>query len=410
MEYKEQILKTLVDKYRRSKKDTGKNQIRRRTKMKPSLVYADYYANNGDLACIMAVNEAAFALKDMGFVTCETEHFSYEIREIFLVDEKIETAEEYLQKQYGYESKASRIRYVQGLIETYGQRSPGAGQRCERLRRELEQNKLRKDYSEEEDLLKALVFVENNREPLFLREASMMIYGDSKYLEEHVLAGLCRILRASRKRPCKESELLDEILKEYKIRREVQRLAFKGPCTLVMAGGEPIETGVLPGGIELCGEDLQQLVRIKCRAETVITVENKTAYYRFERENTLVFYLGGYVTRLQRDFLRKLREDNETLRWLHFGDIDAGGFYILDHLRRRTEIPFQPYLMNVEVLKDARWRECLKKLSQEDVRRLKALLKRQEYRETVSYMLEKQVKLEQEIVCYYRMQEARGSL
>lgn len=410
MEYKGQILKILVEKYRKSKKDTGVNQINRRTRLKPSLVYADYYANNGDLACIMAVNEAVFELRDMGFVTCEEEPFGYEIREVFLADEKISEAEAYLERQYGYESKESRIRYVQGLIAAYEQRSPIAGLRCRKLRSELEQNKLRKDYSEEEDLLKALAFVENNHTPLFLREASMMIYGDSKYLEEHVLAGLCRALRAGLKRPCKESELPDEILEEYGIRREVRRLAFKGPCVLVMADGSRMDAGALTEGLELCGEDLERIVRVESGASQVITVENKTAYFRFKRENTLVFYLGGYVTRFQRDFLRKLQEGSAVLSWFHFGDIDAGGFYILEHLCRMTEIPFRPYLMDREVLKDARWRECLRALSKEDVKRLRALQKRPEYRETVSYMLENQVKLEQEIVCFYEMRGNAGQI
>lgn len=401
MEYKEQILKLLVEKYRKSKKDAGTNQINRKTRVKPNAVYSKYYDNDGDLERILAVNEAVRACRDMGFVTCIEDPFSYEIREVILVDGRVEEAEQYLKEQCGYESKGDRIRYVESLISEYKDASPAAAAECERLRAKLQQNKLRKDYSDEADLLRALAFVENNHRTLMLREASMMIYGDSKYLEDNVLPGLCRLLRDYRKQPCMENELQDEILKEYGILPEVQKLCFKGPCTLTMSDGSSVPVGMLSGGVELRTEDLEQIRRITVQAEKVITIENKTAYYRYPAENEFVFYLGGYATRFQRDFLKQIQKDNGNLAWYHFGDIDAGGFYIHEHLCRVTGIPFRTFLMGIGQLEDPRWQDCLRKLSREDVRRLKVLQKKEEYRDVVSYMLEHQVKLEQEIVCYF---------
>lgn len=54
--------------------------------------------------------------------------------------------------------------------------------------------------------------------------------------------------------------------------------------------------------------------------------------------------------------------------------------------------------MSVRELKDERFSGCLQKLTETDKKRLGALLDRAEYRETAQYMLEKDVKLEQEIV------------
>ena len=109
---------------------------------------------------------------------------------------------------------------------------------------------------------------------------------------------------------------------------------------------------------------------------------------------------SGYVTRRQRYFLKKMNDDNERLEWFHFGDIDAGGFYIHDHLCRMTGIPFKTLFMGIKELQNPCWKACLKPLSKEDNRRLKALVKQPEYQKTASYMLEHQVKLEQEIICY----------
>lgn len=187
---------------------------------------------------IEAVNQAAMHCRQMGFLTFETEKFSNEIRNIDLVDEKIEELEAYLEQTYHYESKASKRQYVEELIAVYSGRSPAAELECRKLRQALEKNRIPPKYQQAKDLLKALVFIENNREELFLREASMLIYGDSKYLEEAMLHPVCKALREFLGRPCGEDELEDEILEEYHIRREKQKLCLKGDVMLQNAGKE----------------------------------------------------------------------------------------------------------------------------------------------------------------------------
>lgn len=400
MDYREQILKKLVEKYRKSKKDSGTNRINRKTNMKPDSVYPQYYENDGEISSITEVNEAVCELHEAGFVNYTKERFSHEIKEIILRDEMILDAEQYLRERYGYQTKGDRIRYIEQLIADYEQASPVAEICCQKLREKLAQNKLGKDYSEEEDLLKTLAFVENNHTPLFLREVSMLLFGDSKYLEKHVLTGLCKALRSYWKRPCGEHELGDEILEEYGIQRETPKPCFKGACLLTMADGSTISTDGLFDGIQISSSDSERIAGISVHAKQVITIENKTAYERFSDNSSLIVYLGGYVTRRQRDFLKKMNDDNERLEWFHFGDIDAGGFYIHDHLCRMTGIPFKTLFMGIKELQNPCWKACLKPLSKEDNRRLKALVKQPEYQKTASYMLEHQVKLEQEIICY----------
>ena len=120
-------------------------------------------------------------------MTYEEKGFSSEIQSIYLVDERIEEIENYLETTYGYEPKSVKRQYVEGMIATYGGRSPAAEQECEKLRQALKKNRIPPRYHQTEDLLKALIFIENNREDLYLREVSSLIYGDSKYLEEKVL-------------------------------------------------------------------------------------------------------------------------------------------------------------------------------------------------------------------------------
>lgn len=117
--YEEKMLTALAEKYRKSKKDSGTNVIVRRTRITPSQLYKGYNRNDGDMTQIEAVNQAAMHCRQMGFLTFETEKFSNEIRNIDLVDEKIEELEAYLEQTYHYESKASKRQYVEELIAVY---------------------------------------------------------------------------------------------------------------------------------------------------------------------------------------------------------------------------------------------------------------------------------------------------
>ena len=398
--YEEKMLTALAEKYRKSKKDSGTNVIVRRTRITPSQLYKGYNRNDGDMTQIEAVNQAAMHCRQMGFLTFETEKFSNEIRNIDLVDEKIEELEAYLEQTYHYESKASKRQYVEELIAVYSGRSPAAELECRKLRQALEKNRIPPKYLQAKDLLKALVFIENNREELFLREASMLIYGDSKYLEEAMLHPVCKALREFLGRPCREDELEDEILEEYHIRREKQKLCLKGDVMLQNAGKE-LELGNFADGVEFFSDELDGIERICVRVPEFITVENYTSWLRFRKEGAVSFYLGGYAARFQRDFLRKVQEDNPHLVFRHFGDIDAGGLYIHEHLCRVTGISFQMYRMSCAELQDARFRSCLQPLTNQDRIRLKSLEKQGTYRELAAYMLEKNVKLEQEIISYF---------
>lgn len=398
--YEEKMLTALAEKYRKSKKDNGTNVIVRRTRITPSQLYKGYNRNDGDMTQIEAVNQAAMHCRQMGFLTFETEKFSNEIRNIDLVDEKIEELEAYLEQTYHYESKASKRQYVEELIAVYSGRSPAAELECRKLRQALEKNRIPPKYQQAKDLLKALVFIENNREELFLREASMLIYGDSKYLEEAMLHPVCKALREFLGRPCGEDELEDEILEEYHIRREKQKLCLKGDVML-QNGGKELELGNFADGVEFFSDELDGIEHICVRVPEFITVENYTSWLRFRKEGAVSFYLGGYAARFQRDFLRKVQEDNPHLVFRHFGDIDAGGLYIHEHLCRVTGIPFQMYRMSCAELQDARFRSCLQPLTNQDQIRLKSLEKQGTYRELAAYMLEKNVKLEQEIISYF---------
>ncbi len=399
--YEKKLLVALVEKYRKSKKDSGTNVITRRTRITPDKLYKAYRQNDGDLEKIEAVNEAVFRCRERGFLTFESEGFSNEIRTIYLVDEKIEEIERYLEETYQYESRCALKRRFEELIAVYENSSPTASSECGKLKQTLEKNQIpTTNILHLQDMFKALVFIEKNEKDIFLREASMLIFGDSKYLEENVLHSACRALREYLERPCREDELEDEILEDYHIVREKQKICLKGNMSIRIAGRE-LDIGAFADGVEFFAEEIKRLEWIHIYTPHFITVENRTSWLRLKISNATLFYLGGYCVRSQRDFLRKVRLDNPKLSFWHFGDIDAGGFYIHKHLCQVTGIPFQLYRMTKRELENPNFQSCLRPLTKIDQNRLKSLESQEAYRELITYMLEQNVKLEQEIISFY---------
>lgn len=153
--------------------------------------------------------------------------------------------------------------------------------------------------------------------------------------------------------------------------------------------------------IAVSSELLKQLSSIVVETKTIMTVENLTSFHRMKEENCFYIFLSGYHNSTKQSFLKRIAEENKGKNWLHFGDIDPDGFYILEHLKRGTGIAFVPFRMDVETIKKFR-RYCKKEpLTESDRTKAKNLLETRKYTEILEYMLAEDCKLEQEIVSLY---------
>lgn len=397
MNWEEKILVYLVDNYRRSKKDTGDNKTNRRTQVKPEKLYKKYQANDGDFDVITAINHTVAELCRIGFLTCDQEKFGTSLQCIYLVDEQIEQVEDYLHKKYAFISKGMKKDDVQNMIAKYHDLSEICGMECDRLLKELDFNKIPNDYETLPKILDAVAFIENNQTELFVREVSMKVYGDSKYFEENTLVQVCQMLRKYKNKPCNTDELMDEILSDYMIKKEPQKFSIKGNFILSIDRKE-LDFSVFPDGIELDTNSLKKIDCIKVAAQKFMTIENRTSYLRYSDPDTVTFYLGGYANRFQRDFIKKVYDDNPSLEFLHFGDIDAGGFWIHHNLCEITGVNFKTFCMSKDELSQKQYENCLHRLTDNDTVRLQELKEMRVYADTIQYMLQHNVKMEQEII------------
>ncbi len=393
--FEEKILTKLVHKYRSSRKDLGTNTIHRATRIRPKEIYRSYESNDVDYTVIEAFNSTAKDLSDKGFAKVVKEPFGTRIQEIILVDAKIEEIERYLSEHYDYVSKDTIIHEMKRMIRKYENKSLHCKKICEQLRKQVSKRKTVRKIQDTEDVLKALAFIETNTKDLYVREASMHIYGDSKYLENTVLQMVCHILRDDA--PVAEGEMEDEILQQYHIYKEPRNITIKGNCSITIHNST-IDITPFAEGITFSAADLSAISAIHLNGHDFMTIENRTAWMRYSDEEVVTMYLGGYADRFERDFIRKVYTDNRHCNFLHFGDIDPGGFWIHHHLVNATGVPFQLFAMSKTQLQEKQFAHCLHTLSDNDIARLQNLKDMEPYKTVVQYMLEKNVKLEQEII------------
>jgi len=130
-----------------------------------------------------------------------------------------------------------------------------------------------------------------------------------------------------------------------------------------------------------------------------VTVENLTSFYALQNDKAVIIYLAGFHNHTKQMLLRKIFEKYPNARYYHFGDIDAGGMWIYRNLVEKTGIPFMPLMMGINELEEHS--TLLKKLSENDRVRLEKMKDDVNFiifRDTIDYMLEHNVKLEQELL------------
>jgi hypothetical protein len=290
-----------------------------------------------------------------------------------------------------------QISKLKRLVDKYQNASAICAEECLQLQEYINYRKIPKNIDELDDVLKAIAFIENNQSDLYIREVSMKVYGDSKFFEEKTLEQVCNMFRKHLNRAVSKDEMLDEILINYHIIKEPQKLSIKGKAIINISGIEVNISG-FSEGMEFSAKDLEYIQSIKIIAPEFMTIENRTSYLRYRNDNVVTFYLGGYANRYQRDFIKKVYIDNTDTRYMHFGDIDAGGLWIHNHLCEATGVNFELFSMSPMELKNKEYESCVHKLSDNDRSTLQQLKKIEIYTEVVQYMLEHNAKLEQEII------------
>lgn len=186
----------------------------------------------------------------------------------------------------------------------------------------------------------------------------------------------------------------DEILSEYNIVKNPGFILIKGSGKIKIKGST-IDLDDFNNEFLLSTTSIDDISFVELPIKKVITIENLTSFYEMDVDDSLLIYLGGYPNHARRKFVRMLYDYKPESLFYHFGDIDAGGIQIFKVLSESTKVPFIPLGMDVQTIK--KYHSQTKPLTNSDRNRL-LNLKDDNFFELITYMLDKNVKLEQENV------------
>ena len=240
----------------------------------------------------------------------------------------------------------------------------------------------------------------SNKEEIFLRELSVKLYNDSKRLEALEKKIKKIIIDFSEEK--EEYMSVEDLFSEFNILKNPSFITIKGVGAFSIRGNT-VNLEAFTNGIGISSLDLNELQFIPCdKVSKIITIENLTSFNRFNAEEAIIIYLGGYHNEARRNLLKSLYKIyNNLSEFYHFGNIDVGGLRILNHLRTKTGIDIKPLMMNKETL-ITNQKYC-KSLTNNDIKALKDMLESSMYMEfydLIQYMLSEGIKLEQEIISF----------
>lgn len=386
MIYIRKILNCLLDKYESSKTFVESNKKQRKISAKITRLFPEY-EDETKYSLLIEVNNAVQTLELKDFIRVHKKNNDM-IDSIELNINKLN--EIYL--SIARTPKSETNQQLLELLESYADENEVLALFCrtqaERIRNNKKSEFFSGDFIEYANILKAVSELYRLEKETYIRDFSVRTFGDSKTFKK-IKSKIINLLFDYGDFPKKET-----ILEELNLINNPGHIYIKGICRLSISG-QIIDFSRLSADIAISSIMLDNIESIEVMGDKVITIENLTTFNRFCGENAMVIYLGGYHNTHRRNFIKKLYAHNPDVTYYHYGDIDAGGFNILMHLRNKTGIHFQPYRMDIATIQQ--YSDFTKKLTENDRKRLQNLAD-SEFSAVIQYMLENNCKLEQEAI------------
>jgi hypothetical protein len=384
--YEKTIIDKLLDKYESSKTFLGDNKVQQKFSVNITSLFPEY-ADHSNYEAFDGINLAIDTLKGKHLINAKSDRANV-YHNLTLNSDSLENAYTYINRL----PKKTINDSVIDLIEKYSNKSDILNRYYRSQEKRIKANKgiefFKNSKKELENILIAIVEMQKVETETYMRDFSVRVFKDSKVFEK-ISPKVVKLLFKYGDFPEKE-----HILASQNIIKNPTYVNFKGAGTITVKG-QRIDLDKLDGDIAISTSILMDINSIEVKGRAVVTVENLTSFHKFNDKNMFMIYLGGFHNTIRRQFIQKLYAQNPNLEYLHFGDIDAGGFYIFEHLRTMTGISFQPYKMDQETLRQ--YSNYTKKLTANDRKRL-LNLQGGKFKEVIDYMLKNNCKLEQEAI------------
>ena len=400
VQYDKKIMNQLLDTYEKSLLFTGENKVNINIQFafnrKNIPAYFDDSSSEYEV-----IHVAMKDLEEMGHVRLvwKKGKENHILSKVLLNVEQLEQAYAYVNRTPKADYQTQMTVFLKKAVLKYN--TPVCTSFLSYLQNRIENNQSVKEYidiknlKETEALVNGIYKIETNQMECYIREFSIATFQDSKYFEQ-ISSKVAKVFRTFR--PDMAGIDTQAILAEYGIYNTPNYVYFKGEISLGI-GDNWFPIGSLRQGVGISGDDIGN-IRLKdvSGIQSVLTIENLTTFFRWNEPGSLIIYLGGYHNSVRRSLLKAIYECLPTAKYYHFGDIDAGGFEIYRDLCEKTGIPFEMYHMNIDTL--VKYQQYAKELTEHDKIRLEKLKAGTMAKESdlIQYMLEHNVKLEQECI------------
>lgn len=398
--YQKKILEILVRKIESSKTYSGSNKVNQSFVCTPADVYNEYYSDYADIDIIETINTEISEL--MKYSLIEIKYSGKEIEKIIGIFEKYN---DYC-KLIGIKGKREEANAYRQLLIKYKGLTNTLDNYCEKQMSILDSKRVvtgRLTLPELKWILECIRYIETNTDEIMERELSIELFSDSKVFNEHYKDKVCTIMKNFGNYADTISDETDKkiinslILSKNSIVSNPTYIYFKGDGEIVYNDGSMVCFSK-KHPFAISSRDIPNISHISTSMLKVMTIENLTSFNRVNSDDTFLIFLSGYNNRAKSDFLKKIAKYNSVERWLHFGDIDSDGFYILEHLRESSGLDIDPYKMSIEELK--KYSRYVKPLEKQDKVKAASLISNNKYSDIMDYMLENNCKLEQEIISW----------
>jgi hypothetical protein len=391
----QKILHLLLDKYEGSKTYLGTNQRNQNFAVTPSEIWKDYTSDFSDVSQVQDFEREMQELKEQGLISLETGHGV--VKKILAVRKCMDDYYLLLHRK----ERSAVLQEQQAFYEKWLEQKIPVVTEIAKEQLEFLKNGKKSSYeiAEAERIFRILQFIQSNSDELLERELSILLLADSKKFDRYrnkVCKLLCKYLDVEELLlgVDDEGECNQILLEEFHIYKNPSYVYLKGKAELSFADGTAISVTDAP--IALSSLLLKKLSSIRITTQRIMTIENLTTFHRVSEADCFYIFLSGYHNTAKQSLIRRIYQENPGKSWQHFGDLDPDGFYILEHLKRGTGIPFEPYAMDLKTLQI--FSSYGKPLEKNDRTKAQNLIEQGKYPEVLSYMLEQNRKLEQEIV------------
>ena len=397
-------LEFLLKKYESSKTYLGKNEVSQSFSLSPEKIFPDYENDFADVDKIRDFENDIARLESESLIAISKNNDR--IQKIIAIssDENWQKIRTILGVKDKNERKKEEIAFYSAI---FGDSTSCqiAKDFCKNQIERLETDK-EAEYVQDEakNIIALLNFILKNKTEILERELSISVLSNSKTWEEKYKRKILKILRQSGHFDALLEQCDDEkeknkiLLEECNIFSNPSYVHFKGNGKITFENGKCINVfSDIP--LALSSTSISEIASLEIDDSKIMTVENLTSFNRISDSETFFIFLSGYHNSAKQTFLKKIHNQNPNKAYYHFGDIDPDGFFILDNLRSKTQIDFKAYKMGIAELQ--KYSDFSKPLEQNDITKAKSLIAREKYVEVLGYMLQNNMKLEQEIISWH---------